>query len=106
MKKYLLALSLCMVIGAPAICMAGKGTEELAILDGGDRVYREEDTVIVEFSGERDVISSSLINGGYRKDLVAVLNNHSNDGPMTVARPFESFAYGYRCSDEKRRNKK
>lgn len=85
MKKYLLALSLCMVIGAPAICMAGKGTEELAILDGGDRVYREEDTVIVEFSGERDVISSSLINGGYRKDLVAVLNNHSNDGPMTVA---------------------
>lgn len=84
MKKYLLALTLCMMVGTPAACFAEQQAEELAMLNGGDRVYREEDTVIVEFGGERDVISSSLLNGGYRKDLVAVLNNHSNDGPMTV----------------------
>ena len=85
MKKYLAALTLCMAMGFPAACLAGQQTEELAILSGGDRVYREEDTVVVEFRGARDVVSSSVINGGYRKDLSAVLNNHyPGDQPMTV----------------------
>lgn len=85
MKKYLAALTLCMAMGFPTACLAGQQTEELATLTGGDRVYREEDTVVVEFRGARDVVSSSVINGGYRKDLSAVLNNHyPGDQPMTV----------------------
>ena len=52
MKKYLAALTLCMAMGFPAACLAGQQTEELAILSGGDRVYREEDTVVVESAVE------------------------------------------------------
>ena len=51
-----------------------------------DTVYREEDTVIIRFTGQRKVASSSLINGGVRNDLTAVINHHSSEKEaMTVA---------------------
>jgi adenosylcobinamide amidohydrolase len=42
----------------------------------GDRVFRREDTIIVEFSGLRRVLSTARVNGGCREDLEAVFNHH------------------------------
>ena len=60
--------------------------EVLQVLCNQDTVYREEDTVIIRFTGQRKVASSSLINGGVRNDLTAVINHHSAEKEaMTVA---------------------
>lgn len=60
--------------------------EVLQVLCNQDTVYREEDTVIIRFTGQRKVASSSLINGGVRNDLTAVINHHSSEKEaMTVA---------------------
>lgn len=60
--------------------------EVLQVLCNQDTVYLEEDTVIIRFAGQRKVASSSLINGGVRNDLTAVLNHHSSEKEaMTIA---------------------
>lgn len=45
-------------------------------MGSGDRVLRRNDTIIVEFSGPRRVVSTARINGGYREDLRTVFNHH------------------------------
>lgn len=44
-------------------------------LSSGETVYRNGDSLIVKFSGPRDVLSTSWLNGGYRRDIVAVFNH-------------------------------
>lgn len=46
-----------------------------ANLPSGETVRREDDTLVVQFSGPRHVISTSWLNGGYRRDLSAVFNH-------------------------------
>lgn len=50
--------------------------EVLLKFENGDVIYRIEDTVVIDFLDKRDVLSSSLFNGGWRNDLQAVLNHH------------------------------
>ncbi len=42
----------------------------------GDRVLASNDDVTVIFSGPRDTLSTSWLNGGYQKDLLGVFNEH------------------------------
>jgi adenosylcobinamide hydrolase len=56
--------------------------EELPVPNDGPRNLPSDemiritgDSLIVEFSGPRDVLSTSWLNGGYRKDLKAVFNH-------------------------------
>lgn len=51
--------------------------EVLLKFENGDVIYRIEDTVVIDFIDKRNVLSSSLFNGGQRSDLQAVLNHHS-----------------------------
>lgn len=46
--------------------------EVLLKFENGDVIYRIEDTVVIDFLDKRDVLSSSLFNGGWRNDLQAV----------------------------------
>lgn len=50
--------------------------EILFQFENGDTLKRIDETVIIEFKGRREVLSSSVYNGGWRDDLQAVLNNH------------------------------
>ena len=63
--------------------------ETLLNLDNGDIVYRQYDTVVLEFAGKRNVLSSTLFNGGWRDDLQAVLNHHP--APDEEAKTIEGF---------------
>lgn len=62
-------------------CTLNKGMamekEVLLKFKNGDVIYRIEDTVVIDFIDKRNVLSSSLFNGGQRSDLQAVLNHHS-----------------------------
>lgn len=62
-------------------CTLNKGMamekEVLLKFENGDVIYRIEDTVVIDFIDKRNVLSSSLFNGGQRSDLQAVLNHHS-----------------------------
>ena len=53
--------------------------ELLLELATGDKIYRQNDTVIVEFANKRTVLSTSYLNGGLNYNLQAVLNHHSGD---------------------------
>ncbi len=46
-----------------------------AHLPSGETVRRADNSLTVQFSGPRDVISTSWLNGGYRRDLSAVFNH-------------------------------
>ncbi len=52
----------------------------LTTLPTGDPVHRYSKCVIVPFTGKRRVLSTCPLNGGYREDLTAVLNNDGNPG--------------------------
>lgn len=49
-------------------------------LNSGDKVYRYQKSIVVELSGNRKVLSTSYLNGGYREDLKYVYNHDSNPG--------------------------
>ncbi len=49
-------------------------------LDSGDEVHRYYKSIAVIFKGERKVLSSSPLNGGYRDDLRAVFNHDIKPG--------------------------
>ncbi len=49
-------------------------------LSNGDRVYKYYKSLVVLFNGERKVLSTAVLNGGYREDLKAVFNNDGNPG--------------------------
>ncbi|GEM_PF-88647 len=76
------------------------GCDELRLPERGraylpslETVHRAEDSLVVQFSGPRDVVSTSWLNGGYRRDLSAVFNHqipldacddcHENGGVKT-----------------------
>lgn len=46
----------------------------------GDEVYRYKKSIVVPFQGERRVLSTCPLNGGYREQLKAVFNNDGNPG--------------------------
>jgi adenosylcobinamide hydrolase len=50
----------------------------LYTMPSGDRVRRQDDSIVVEFGGKRSVISTCHLNGGYREDLMAVYNDNSD----------------------------
>ena len=50
-------------------------------LPGGDELYHYKKSLVLKFSGPRDVVSTGPNNGGYRTDLRAVFNNDGNPGP-------------------------
>ncbi len=55
----------------------------MKILDfcqGGDELYHYKKSLVLKFSGPRDVVSTGPNNGGYRRDLTAVFNNDCNPG--------------------------
>lgn len=52
----------------------------LTTLPTGDPVHRYNKCIVVPFTGNRTVLSTCPLNGGYREDLTAVLNNDGNPG--------------------------
>ncbi|HEY3425052.1 MAG TPA: adenosylcobinamide amidohydrolase [Negativicutes bacterium] len=53
---------------------------KLCILSTGDPVYRYYKSIVIPFEQPRKVLSTSVLNGGYREDLTAVFNHDSNPG--------------------------
>lgn len=47
----------------------------LCVLSTGDNVDRANKIIIVKFGQQRKVLSTSVLNGGYREDLTAVFNH-------------------------------
>jgi adenosylcobinamide amidohydrolase len=62
---------------------------ELSTLSTGDLVYRQDNSVVISFIKPRAVLSTSLFNGGYRKDLKAVFNNDMHGAGMSAANYLE-----------------
>ncbi|MDU2065661.1 MAG: adenosylcobinamide amidohydrolase [Sporomusaceae bacterium] len=52
----------------------------LCLLANADRVYRYYKSIVVLFKQNRKVLSTSVLNGGYREDLQAVFNHDCNPG--------------------------
>ncbi len=48
----------------------------------GDTVIRRDESIIIEFKGKRNVVSTSNLNGGYREDLKYAFNNSCGRNPM------------------------
>lgn len=53
---------------------------KLCTLPTGDKVYRYYKCIAILFFGDRKVLSTSVLNGGYREDLTAVFNHDCNPG--------------------------
>ena len=53
---------------------------KLVELSTGDIAYRYEKSIVLFFAGKRKVLSTSLYNGGYREELVAVFNHDGTIG--------------------------
>lgn len=51
---------------------------KLYTLSTGDNAYREDNTIILRFEEARKVLGTSVLNGGYREDLLAIFNNECN----------------------------
>lgn len=49
-------------------------------LNTGDEVHRYQKSIVVQFKDDRKVLSTSLINGGYRENLKTVFNHDANPG--------------------------
>lgn len=52
----------------------------LLTLSTGDAVYRYYKCVVISFCAPRKVLSTSILNGGYREDLTSVFNHDCNPG--------------------------
>ena len=52
----------------------------LCSLSAGDQVYFYDKSIVIYFSGKRKVLSTSLYNGGYHEDYVAVYNYDAKQG--------------------------
>jgi len=53
---------------------------KLCKLSTGDTVYRYYKSIVMLFEQPRKVLSTSILNGGYREDLSAVFNHDANPG--------------------------
>ncbi|TEB10407.1 adenosylcobinamide amidohydrolase [Pelotomaculum propionicicum] len=51
----------------------------ICTLSTGDAVNRYDKRIVVKFEQPRKVLSTSVLNGGYREDLTAVFNHDCND---------------------------
>lgn len=49
-------------------------------LPTGDNIYKYQRSIVVPFNGKRRVLSTSMLNGGLRDDLTAVINHDVNPG--------------------------
>lgn len=49
-------------------------------LSTNDEVHRYKKSIVIPFKGNRKVLSTSPLNGGYREDLKAIFNNDFNPG--------------------------
>ena len=52
----------------------------LHTLPTGDPVHRYNKCLVVPFTGNRTILSTCPLNGGFREDLTAVINNDGNPG--------------------------
>lgn len=52
-------------------------------LSTGDTVNRYDRMIVIKFEQPRKVLSTSVLNGGYREDLTAVFNHDCNTGNST-----------------------
>ncbi|HWQ73149.1 MAG TPA: adenosylcobinamide amidohydrolase [Desulfitobacteriaceae bacterium] len=62
----------------------------LCTLANGDAVYRDDKRIVIRFEQPRKVLSTSVLNGGYREDLQAVFNHDcsgANDTDCTLRAP-------------------
>ena len=64
----------------------------LCSLSAGDQVYFYDKSIVIYFSGKRKVLSTSLYNGGYHEDYVAVYNYDAKQG---AGMPCEMLADTY-----------
>lgn len=65
---------------------------ELWKLPTGDSVSRYEKSIVVNFTGPRKVLSTSLFNGGYHEDYTYVFNHDSKTGPgETMCTSLEAY---------------
>ena len=67
-------------------------SEHLCNLSTGDKVYFYEKSIVIYFQGARKVLSTSLYNGGYHDDYVAVYNYDAKQG---AGMPCEMLADTY-----------
>jgi adenosylcobinamide amidohydrolase len=63
---------------------------KLYTVSTGDAVYRYDKSIFISFEQPRNVLSTSVYNGGYREDLAAVFNHDCNleagkSGKLTAA---------------------
>lgn len=49
-------------------------------LSTGDEIHRYRKSIVIRFNDKRKVVSTSVLNGGYREDITAVFNHDSNPG--------------------------
>ncbi|WP_303863937.1 adenosylcobinamide amidohydrolase [Alkalibaculum bacchi] len=49
-------------------------------LSTGDEVHRYQKSIVIPFQGERKVISTSVLNGGYQESIKAIFNHDANPG--------------------------
>lgn len=66
--------------------------QELFRLDNGDPIlwHQEMNAIYVPFKGKRKVVSTSLLNGGYREDLQGVFN-YNCGGPHDACMSLEKY---------------
>lgn len=57
-------------------------TELLLHTSMGDPVTRRDESIIIEFKGKRNVVSTSNLNGGYRENLLFAYNNSCGKNPL------------------------
>ena len=67
-------------------------SEHLCALSAGDQVYFYDKSIVMYFNGKRKVLSTSLYNGGYHEDYVAVYNYDAKQG---AGMPCEMLADTY-----------
>ncbi len=64
----------------------------LCTLSTGDKAYLYDKSIVIYFVGARKVLSTSLYNGGYHEDYVAVYNHDAKQG---AGMPCEMLADSY-----------
>ena len=67
-------------------------SEHLCTLSTGDKVYFYDKSIVIFFEGARKILSTSLYNGGYHDDYVAVYNYDAKQG---AGMPCEMLADTY-----------
>lgn len=55
-------------------------SEHICTLSTGDKVYFYDKSIVIFFNGKRKVLSTSVYNGGYSEDYVAVYNYDAKQG--------------------------